>query len=136
MTNMMLAPGLTGRATFKIEPRHLASEVGSGDTHVLATPMLIAGMEEAAVNAVRDVLEPGMTTVGTHVNVYHKMASVLEMTVFFEARLEKISPDGKGLEFLLRAWDERGEIAEGRHERVIVDRDKFEQKAQARKQKS
>lgn len=132
MASESLRIGMKGTACIEVETRHLASEVGSGDTHVFATPMLIAGMEDAAVKAVARALEPGLTTVGTHVNVYHRLASPLGAKVTFEAMLEKISPNGKGLGFKVHAWDECGDIGYGTHERIIVRRDIFEQKAQAR----
>lgn len=127
-----LAPGLKGTASFMVEEKHLASFAGSGDARVFATPMLVAGIEAAAVNALVRHLEPGFTTVGTHVDIYHVLASALGMTVTFEAILEKISPNGKGLQFKVHAHDEGGNIGYGTHERVIVNREKFEARTQAR----
>ena len=132
MPSIALETGLRATVSFRVDSTHLASEIGSGDTHVLATPMLAAGMEAAAVKAVASALEPGLTTVGAHLDIYHRVASAPGMTVTFEAVLEKISPNGRGLEFRVHAWDEGGDIGHGKHERVIVIRENFERQAQAR----
>lgn len=125
--------GMSGLASFKVEQKHLASEVGSGDARVLSTPMLVAGIEQAAASVARPCLGPGLTTVGTHIDIYHRVASPPGMLVTFEATLTDISPNGRGLGFKVRAWDEGGDIGEGRHERVIVELEKFEAKASSRK---
>lgn len=127
-----LKPGLSGQASFAVEEKHLASEIGSGEARVFSTPMLVAGIEQAAVQATKASLPPGLTTVGTHVDIYHRLATPPGMTITFEATLEKISPNGRGLGFKVRAWDNGGDIGEGWHERVIVEKDKFEAKAFAR----
>lgn len=127
-----LAPGLRGQASFRVEEQCLASRIGSGDARVFSTPMLVAGIEQAAAAVVKPCLEPGYTTVGTHIDVYHRVASPPGMTITFEATLETISPNGRGLGFRVRARDEGGEIGEGTHERVIVELDRFEARASGR----
>lgn len=126
------AEGLKGSISFRIEEDQLASKTGSGDTRVFATPMLVAGMEQAAVKALAGCLDPELTTVGTHIDVYHRLASPLGMTVTCEAILKKISPNGKGLFFTVHAHDEGGNIGYGTHERVVVNREKFEATTETR----
>lgn len=128
-----LAPGLKAQVSHKVEERHLASAAGSGEARVLATPMLVAGIEAAAMAAVKPYLGPGQTTVGTHIDLYHRLATPPGMTVTFEATLERVSPNGRGLRFKASAWDEGGRIGDGVHERVIVDIERFEAKAAARR---
>lgn len=128
-----LVAGLEAETSFMVDKRHLASIVGSGLVEVFSTAMMIGGMESAAVAAVQPFLQPGETTVGVHVDVAHKSATPLGMKVFFYARLLNVSENGKGLEFHVEAKDEAGLIGEGRHRRVIVDKEKFESKTATKK---
>ena len=88
--------------------------------------MMIAGMEGTAVASVQDALEDGQTTVGTRVNVAHLAATPCGMKVRFVTELTAVSPNGKGLTFNVAAYDETGLIGEGVHERVVVNKEKFE----------
>lgn len=124
-----LVPGLEGKYSFIVEKRHLANEVGSGMVSVLSTAMMVAGMEAAAVKAVQERLPAGKTTVGVHLDVYHKKSTPMNMRVRFQAILLEISPGGNSLIFDLRAFDEKELIGEGRHRRVVVDKEIFEQGA-------
>lgn len=130
-----LMPGMSGAASFRVDEENLASTVGSGEARVFATPMLVAGIEQAASSVARRFLAPGQTSVGTHIDIYHRAASPPGSTITFEATLTEISPNGRGLRFDVRAWDEGGVIGEGKHERVIVEKDKFEARAVARGKK-
>lgn len=128
-----LQVGMQGQSEMVVEPRQLASVVGSGEVEVLATPMMIAGIEATAAASVKEALDEGMTSVGTLMNVTHVAATPLGMKVRFETELTAISPNGRGLTFHVRALDEAGLIGEGTHERVIVNRAKFESRAKAKK---
>ena len=128
----VLKPGIKGEKFLVVEPRHLASEVGSGLVDVFSTAMMIAGMEEVCVKAVQPLLRPGETTVGVHVDVAHVAATPKGMKVHFSCELLEVSPNGKCLEFRVSASDEAGVIGEGKHKRVVVDRQKFESKAHAK----
>ena len=83
-------------------------------------------MEGTAVASVQDALEEGQTTVGTRVDVAHLAATPCGMKVRFVTELTAISPNGKGLTFNVAAYDETGLIGEGVHERVVVNKEKFE----------
>ncbi len=63
--------GLTHTSTLIVGEQHLASSVGSGDLAVLATPVMISLMENAAMLAVADALSPGETTVGSEMSASH-----------------------------------------------------------------
>ena len=128
-----LRPGIQGETSLVVEERHLASQVGSGLVDVFSTAMLVAGLEENCVKTVQPLLEPGETTVGVLVDVEHKAATPLGMRVYFSCELVEISPNGKGLVFSVSARDEAGLIGEGRHKRVVVNREKFESKTRSRK---
>lgn len=134
MANKHLTPGTTARISFIVEEKHLAAAMLSGEARVFATPMLVAGMEQAAVELLRPFMNPGESTVGVHMDAYHNAATPLGMKVTFEAILVDISPNGKGFSFQVKAYDEAGAVGEGRHERVLVNLARFEDRAKKRKQ--
>ena len=115
--------GLTYTSVLKAEKQHTALEMGSGDMHVLATPTMVALMENAAMNAVAEHLDAGATTVGTMMKSSHIKASAVGATITAEAEL--VAVEGRRLSFVVKAWDEKGTIGEGEHERFIVDRERF-----------
>ena len=128
-----LKTGLAAEYELTVDDSLLADRVGSGTVSVYSTAMMIAGMEHAAVEAVADALESGMTTVGTLVNIKHLAATPPGMKVRCTAELTAVSPNGKGLTFQVKAHDEAGLIGEGLHERVVVNRTSFQNRAQTRK---
>lgn len=121
-----LRPGIRGETDMAVERRHLADEVGSGLVRVFSTAMMIAGMEATAVASVQELLSPGETTVGVHVDVAHKAATPCGMRVHFACELLEVSPGGRSLLFRVQAFDEAGLIGEGQHRRVVVNRERFE----------
>lgn len=126
--------GIKGERTLVVTKELLANQVGSGLVAVFATPMMIANIEGTAVDSVAPSLDAGKTTVGTLVNVTHVAATPEGMEVRFETELTEIAPNGKVLTFRVAAYDEAGLIGEGTHQRAIVDKERFESKAQAKKQ--
>jgi fluoroacetyl-CoA thioesterase len=118
-----LHPGLTGSVTWKATERHSAEAWGSGAVPVFATPSLVGLMETAAMEALSGRLSDGDTTVGTRIEVSHLAPTPLGDEVRAEATLTSV--DGRRLTFDLMAWDSAQRIGEGRHERVIVSRDRF-----------
>ena len=114
--------GIKGEKKFTVTKDQLACNVGSGLVSVFATPMMIAAIE----------LEEGKTTVGTLVNVSHVAATPEGMEVRIETELTEIAPNGKMLTFKVAAYDEAGLIGEGTHQRAIVAKERFEQKAQSK----
>ena len=99
----------------------------SGSLKVLATPSMIALMERAASELVDNCLPPEQTSVGISLNVKHTAATPIGLKLRAEAIVSSI--DGRKLGFEVRAFDERGEIGNGTHERFIVNREKFQSKA-------
>ncbi len=122
--------GRKKEVTVTVTEEMLACHVGSGDVKVFATPMMIALMEQAASGCVKELLEEGQTTVGTSMNTSHISATPCGMKV--TASAEITSWEGKGITFAVKAYDEAGLIGEGTHSRVIVPKERFEQKAQAK----
>ncbi len=105
--------------------------MGSGDLPVFATPCMIALMEEASQSSVAPYLEEGQGTVGTRLSVSHDAATPLGMKVWAESCLTEI--DGRRLVFEVRAFDECGPIGKGSHERFIIKKQRFLEKAEAKK---
>jgi len=95
----------------------------SGDVPVLGTPRVVALVEEAGVSAVRDALEDGEATVGTHIDLEHLRATAVGATVEATATLEAV--DGPRLEFVVTVRQDGREIARGRLVRAVVDRKRF-----------
>lgn len=129
----MLNIGMKGEKELTVTEDLLANKVGSGLVAVYATPMMIAGIEGTAAGSVADALDAGKTTVGIQMNVSHVAATPAGMKVRFETELTEIAPNGKVLTFKVAAYDEKGLIGEGVHQRAIVDKERFEAKAQAKK---
>lgn len=100
-----------------------AMAVGSGDMPVLATPMMLALMENAAMLAVRDELPEGCTTVGGHLESSHLRPSKIGDVVRATAEVTKV--DGKKIEFRVSAHSGDSLLGEGTHLRFVVDREKF-----------
>ena len=115
--------GDKGTVTIKVTKENCASAIGSGALDVFATPSMIALMENAACEAIKESLQPGESSVGTKVNVSHLKASALEDTITATATLTEI--DGRRLRFEVIANDSKGIIGEGTHERFVINVEKF-----------
>ena len=105
----------------------LAVNVGSGSLRVLATPTVVALMEEASTKLADTFLDAGLTTVGTMVEIQHISPSPIGAKIKVESKL--ISNDGRSFKFEVTAYDNAGMIANGTHNRVSVKSEKFQKKA-------
>lgn len=128
----MLQPGITAQVTFSVTEDLTAKTVGSGALEVLATPVMIAKMEQAAWTAVAPHLEEGAGTVGTLMNAQHLSATPVGMEVTCQAELTEV--DGRKLIYKVTVWDAKGPIGEGIHHRAIIQNERFLAKAQAKKE--
>ena len=90
---------------------------------MLANPVMIMVMENAALNAIRAYLDPGESAVGTAVNVRHLAATPVGRLVTGEAEVTKV--DGRQIEFAVRATEGVKEIGAGSHSRGVIDVAKF-----------
>lgn len=126
----MLKAGIIKEITEKVTDKNTAKTMKSGELNVYATPAMIALMEQAAYTSVADELEEGQGSVGTLMNVKHISATPVGMEV--TAKSELVEIDGRRLVFQVEAFDERGKIGEGEHERFIVNNVKFQQKADSK----
>lgn len=119
----MLTEGLSHTSTLTVTPDKTALSVGSGDMEVLATPMMMALMENAAMLAVADELPEGSTTVGGHIESSHVKPSKVGAEVSATATLTKV--EGKKLTFHVVAKMNDNIIGEGTHLRFVVNKEKF-----------
>lgn len=125
-----LKPGLTGTATLVVREEHTAAQVGSGRAPVLASPIMIALMEAAAVDCVEQHLPAGQESLGIRLEVDHTAPTPVGLTVTATAELTAI--DGRRLTFHVEARDSRDLIGKGRHTRVVVDTEHFRAKVQTK----
>jgi fluoroacetyl-CoA thioesterase len=112
--------GAKGSFTLRVRPEHLASRFKDPMLpNVLATPVMILAMENAALDAIRGFLEPGESAVGTAIDVRHLAATPVGHDVRAEAEVTKV--DGRRIEFKVSAHDEIEEIGRGTHQRMVVE---------------
>ena len=119
----MIEVGLKHISELTVTEAVTAISVGSGDMPVLATPMLLALMENAAMLAVKEALPEGCTTVGGHIASSHLKPSKIGDVVRAEAEVTKV--EGKKIEFKVAAYSREMLLGEGTHLRFIVEREKF-----------
>ena len=120
---IMIQEGLTHTSQLTVTQAVTAIAMGSGDMPVLATPSMMALMENAAMLAVGDHLPEGCTTVGGHIDSSHLKPSKLGDTVTATATVTRV--DGKKIEFTIQAHCGDVLLGEGTHLRFIVDKEKF-----------
>ena len=123
-------PELGARASVQltVTETDTAIALGSGDVPVLATPRVVALCEQASVAAIANQLAPGETSVGMRVQLDHLQPNCVGSTVVAEATLEKV--EGRRMIFMVTVNDARGLVAAGKVTRVIVEVERFLDKAQ------
>ncbi len=120
---MELEKGMIYVAKKKVTDDMLACNMGSGDMEVLATPAMVALMENAAMLCASQCIEDSQSTVGISINTTHIKATAPNSDIEAVAKIEDI--DGRKITFSIIARDGKGIIGEATHERFIVDRQKF-----------
>lgn len=120
---MSAVVGLKGFASLDVTEADTAIAMGSGSVAVLATPRVVALLEQATCAALAGHLAEGCTTVGMRVQVDHLQPTPVGGHVEAEALLEKI--EGRRLTFMVSASDTKGVVAAGRVTRVLVEVDRF-----------
>ena len=124
---MALEAGMINAVEGRSTEETSAIALKSGSLKVLSTPSMVALMEQAAAELVDRNLPSEQTSVGISLNIEHKAATPIGLKLRAEAELIEIN--GRKLKFKVRAFDEREEIGSGTHERFIVNREKFQSKA-------
>ena len=123
--------GTKGTYSLVVLPQHLASQFKDAILPpVFATPVMILFMENAALNAVREFIEPGESVVGTGINLRHVAATPVGHRVTAEAEVTKV--DGRRIEFKVTARDEMELIGEGTHDRMVVDLPRLDKRLAAK----
>jgi fluoroacetyl-CoA thioesterase len=116
--------GATGAFTLRVAQEHLANRFKDAMLPpVLATPVMIMVMENAALNAIRSYLEPGESAVGTAIDIRHLAATPVGRLVTGAAEVTRV--DGRRVEFTVRATEGTKEIGRGTHQRAVIDLAEF-----------
>jgi fluoroacetyl-CoA thioesterase len=119
--------GSKGTFTLRVLSEHLANQFKDAMLpQVLATPVMVLAMENAALNAIRPFLEDGESAVGTEINVRHLAATPIGHHVRADA--EVIEAIGKRIEFRVSARDELEEIGNGTHQRTVINLQSFNER--------
>ena len=119
--------GAQGSFTLVVAPEHLANRFKDATLPaVLATPIMIMAMENAALNAIKPYFEAGQSAVGTRVDVSHLAATPVGRRV--TAYAEVTATTGRHIEFHVWAMDEAEEIGTGTHTRAVIELDKFSER--------
>jgi len=119
--------GSKGTFTLRVLPEHLANRFKDAMLpQVLATPVMILMMENAALNAIKPFLDFGESAVGTAVDVRHLAATPVGHEVRAEAEVIKV--EGKRIEFKVSASDETEEIGNGIHQRMVINLRSFNER--------
>ena len=121
----MLNPGIKGSASVAVTAANTAAAMGSGELNVFATPAL------ACWQSVAPELDPGCGTVGTKLELAHNAPTPVGMMVRCESELTAV--DGRKLTFSAVMYDDAGEVGRATHERFIIQNEKFQKKADAKK---
>ena len=119
----MIETGQKHISELTVDDAVTAVRMGSGDIPVLATPAMLALMENAAMLAVADSLPEGSTTVGGHIASSHLCPSKVGDIVRAVAVVTKV--EGRKIEFKVEAYSGDVLLGEGTHLRFVVDRERF-----------
>jgi predicted thioesterase len=129
----LLEPGLRAEVVIRVAPHHTAKSLFSGAVEAYGTPALLALIEEAAFTSIQPLLPPGMTTVGTHVQLRHIAPSPVGARVVARSLLERV--EDRRLVFTVEVFDDIDKIGEAIHERHIVDANRFREKLEEKRRK-
>ena len=131
----MIAIGTKCQVQREVTPDMTAYEIGSGLLPVLATPWVAALMENAAMTCLQGYLEKGQGSVGTAIALSHDAPTPVGGTIWAEAEVSAVSPDGRRVEFRVRAWDQSGGVSEGTHTRAVIWNERFLERCAGRAKK-
>lgn len=130
---MKVAVGDVGKVEWIVKEHMLASSVGSGAVEVFSTPFLVALAEAAGVEALKDKLEAGNTSVGTSITVNHLNATPLGDKVYAVATVVAI--EGRKVSFTFEAFDSVEKIGDGKHDRFVLNAERFASKVASKTKK-
>src|SRR5579872_5188346 len=119
----IIAAGLKGELRRRVTDDIAINFLGLEGARVLATPAMIMLLEMTCRDSILPQLEAGFDSVGTEVNVKHLAATPMGMEVTFQS--EVIAVDDRRVRFKVAAFDEKEQIAEGAHERFVINVERF-----------
>ena len=125
---MSIEIGLKGHAEEVVSEKNTAQAACSGALPVYGTPFMSALMEKASWTSIAPFLGENEGTVGTKMNISHLSATPVGMKVRAESEVTLV--DGRRIALKVSAYDEKGLIGEGTHERFVITNDRFVAKAQ------
>ena len=128
-----IKPGITGEKSTAVTIENTALAMGSGTLRVFATPAMIALVEGCCAESVEELLDEGITSVGTRVDIEHLSASPVGAGIVCKSVLTAF--DGRRLDFNVEVYDNAGLIGRGTHTRFTVKSDSFMKKAGAKLEK-
>lgn len=108
---------------FTVDKNLTAEVMGSGDMPVLATPAMVAMMENVAMNLAAGLCGDGETTVGSMISTSHLRPSAVGATIEVTATLT--AHEGRKIDFDIVAKDGENVIGEAKHTRFVVGRERF-----------
>jgi predicted thioesterase len=129
----MLKIGLSAEKRIIVTEKDTAKSYGSGEVEVLATPAMIAMMENVAVACIEGLLDEGHTSVGTGIDIKHMAASPVGVEIVARATICRV--DGRLLVFRVEVWDNVEKVGEGTHTRFLVEQAKFLSRANNKREK-
>lgn len=122
-----IAIGTRTTDEYIVTQKDTAITFDSGGLDILATPMLICSAERSCKNMVDPLLEEGLGTVGTMVNIRHLAPTPVGMKYWCESEITAI--EGRMIRFHVVLRDETEIIGEGIHERFVINNERFSEKA-------
>jgi len=125
--------GLKDEVVFPVDEAVTAFHIGSGSLRVLATPAMIGFMERVSHKLIARHLPDGFSSVGVVVDVRHLAATPLGATVRITSQVLEV--DGRRVTLAVDAWDDQEKVGEGRHQRVIIDLERFLQRVNDKAQR-
>lgn len=121
--DQILHSGMQTRQSFLVQEDDSASHVGSGSLRLLATPRMIAYIEQTARLFVDGMLPEGYTSVGIRIDLRHLAATPVGGTL--EILCEVIDVDNSKVDFHVQVHDNSELVGEGTHQRAVIEIDRF-----------
>lgn len=126
--------GMKHEVAFQVDEQYTAFHIGSGELRVLATPSMIGFMERTSHQLLTRCLPEGYSSVGAQVDIRHLAPTPMGWTV--RVTSEVLEVDGRKVTLAVEAWDDQEKVGEGRHQRVVIDLNRFLSRVEAKRQGS
>ena len=110
--------------TYLVQENNTANNMGSGDLDVLATPSLVAFMENSAKEYLNTFLPEELGSVGSNININHIAPTLVGKEITVQGKITEIIKE-KIINFSLEAYEQDKKIGDATHTRVIINNEKF-----------